>query len=254
MKPLTQNRNTFLSIYNLQTPLQWKKLNDSLKMAGRSLRCWLLSLSSHGKLFLPNRIPNLRAVAVAVKAAVTTLDVLVLSVTTNKRLYVGLVFIGVIAPLAGCSYLLFDRTVLDREWYHLNNFYLLLLLGPFITGVFICIGVYHLFPNGSKRAFLLALPMGYLMGKIIWLYQIKSNDEFYELTPVHIILVGVLISIVLLISIEWLEWRWAHRTRAFDCRLDSLDNIVNEESISDAKFRSMFRTIYNEKKNFPKEY
>jgi hypothetical protein len=96
--------------------------------------------------------------------------------------------------------------------------------------------------------------MGYLIGKIIWLYQIESNDEFYQITPVNIILVGILISTVIMFLSEWLTWRWSHRVRAFKCRRDSLDNIVDDEDISDAKFRSMFRQVYRDKKEFPKQY
>jgi hypothetical protein len=257
MKPLTQNRNTFLSINNyLQTtPLQWKRLNDYLKASG----CWLVAFWS-AQLSLGESITvstvrtPLNQVAAVVKAVRDGLTAQVLSLKTNRRLLVGFGFIGIMAPLVGCLHLLFDKSVMDREWYHLNNHYLLLLLGPFITGVFICIGVYHLFPNGCKRAYTLALPMGYLLGKIIWLYQIESNEEFEQIPPISIILLGVLISAVILFLNEWLAWRWAHRTRAFDSRLDGLYQIVDEESISAEKFRSMFKTVYQQKKNFPKEY
>jgi hypothetical protein len=241
----------FLSKYKFQTTTQWKTLNDSLKTLGSELVFWLSGLRLPGGFILLNHLQTLVA---AVKVAATGLHALILATAANKRLYVGFGFIGIVAPLVGCSYLLFDRTIVDVEWYHLNNFYLLLLLGPFITGVFICIGVYLLFPNGSKRAYALALPMGYLIGKIIWLYRIESNEEFYQIAPVNVILVGILISTVIMFLSEWLAWRWSHRIRAFACRRDSLDNIVDDEDISDAKFRSMFRQVYRDKKEFPKQY
>lgn len=246
-------KTTFLNFYkHIQQP-QWKQLNDSLKTLGSELVFWLSGLRLHGE-YISIILNRLRNLAAAGRDVLTTLNALVLATSANKRLYVGFGFIGIVAPLAGCMYLLFDRTVVDVEWYHLNNFYLLLLLGPFITGVFMCIGVYLLFPNGSKRAYTLALPMGYLIGKIIWLYQIESNDEFYQITPVNIILVGVLISTVIMFLSEWLTWRWSHRIRAFKCRRDNLDNIVDEPSISDSQFRSMFRQVYKDKKAFPKQF
>jgi hypothetical protein len=250
MKTSEQSR-FFSSINKFQTTTQWKQLNDSLKTLTSELVFWLSGLRLPGGFILLNHFRNLVA---AGKVVATGLHAVVLSTVANKRLYVGFGFMGIVAPLAGCMHLLFNKTVIDVEWYHLNNFYLLLLLGPFITGVFICIGVYHLFPNGSKRAYALALPMGYLIGKIIWLYQIESNEEFEQITPLNVVLVGVLISVIIFFLSEWLAWRWAHRTRAFDARLDSLDNIVDEESISDAKFRSMFRQVYKEKKAFPKQF
>jgi len=230
---------------------QWKQLNESLKTLGSELVFWLSGLRLPGSYILLNHLRNLVA---AGKVAATGLHAVVLATSANKRLYVGLGFMGIVAPLAGCMHLLFNKTIIDTTWYHLNNFYLLLLLGPFITGVFICIGVYHLFPTGSKRAYALALPMGYLIGKMIWLYQIQSNEEFYQIAPLSVILVGILLSVIILFLSDWLAWRWAHRTRAFDARLDSLDNIVDEESISDAKFRSMFRQVYKDKKAFPKQF
>jgi hypothetical protein len=243
-------KTTFTNISNNH---KWKQLNDSLKTLGSELLFWFSGLRLHGE-YISIILSLPKILAAAVRDVLAGLHALALATTANKRLYVGFGFIGIVAPLVGCSYLLFDRTIVDVEWYHLNNFYLLLLLGPFITGVFICIGVYHLFPNGSKRAYTLALPMGYLIGKIIWLYQIESNEEFYQITPVNIILVGVLISTVIMFLSEWLTWRWSHRVRAFDCRRDSLDNIVDDEDISDAKFRSMFRQVYREKKEFHKQY
>jgi hypothetical protein len=245
MKTLTTR--IFLSIHNKFN------LQPLCENIGRNLLFLFSGQLLPGE-FISTLLNHLRILAAAVKGVQAGLHALVLSATANKRLYVGFGFIGIVAPLVGCSYLLFDRTVVDVEWYHQNNFYLLLLLGPFITGVFICIGVYHLFPNGSKRAYTLALPMGYLIGKIIWLYQIESNEEFYQITPVNIILVGVLISTVIMFLSEWLTWRWSHRIRAFACRRDSLDNIVDDEDISDAKFRSMFRQVYREKKEFHKQY
>lgn len=240
-------------IYKQQPLIKWKQLNDSLKTLGSELVFWFSGLRLHGE-YISIILSLPKILGAAGRDALAGLHALVLATSANKRLYAGFGFIGIVAPLVGCSYLLFDRTIVDVEWYHLNNFYLLLLLGPFITGVFICIGVYHLFPTGSKRAYALALPMGYLIGKIIWLYQIESNEEFYQITPVNIILVGVLISVIILFLSEWLAWRWAHRTRAFDVRLDSLDNIVDDEDITDAKFRSMFRQVYKDKKAFPKQY
>lgn len=246
-------KTTFLNFYkHIQQP-QWKQLNDSLKTLTSELVFWLSGLRLHGD-SISQSLNQILIRGRVVQGASASLLALVKSTVANKRLFVGLVLMGIVAPLSGCIYMLFDQTVKIEDWYYLNNFYLFLVLGPFIKDVVICIGVYHAFPNKSKRALLLAVPMGFSIAKIIWLYTINSHDEFYSIPPGHIVFVGILVSVVILMSIEWFAWRWAHRTRAFDSRLDGLDNIVDEDSISDSQFRSMFRQVYRDKKEFPKQY
>lgn len=250
MKYLAHTRNIFSS--DFLTPLKWKRLNDYLKAVGYWLVSYWSAQSLPGECISQTQIPL--PVGRVVRDLQAGLAALVLSATANKRLYVGLVLIGIVAPLSGCSYMLFDRSVRVEGWYYLNNFYLFMVLGPSITEAIICVGAYHLFPSKSKRAFLLSIPMGFAIGKIIWLCSVSSNEQFYEVAPSQIVFVGILISLVVLFSVEWFAWRNEHRFRAFCSRTDSLDNIVDEPSISDAKFRSMFKTIYQEKKNFPKQY
>lgn len=247
MKTLT---NFLSSIYKPQPLIKWKQLNDSLKTLTSELVFWLSGLRLPGGFILLN---HLRTLAAAGKVVLAGLHALVLSTSANKRLYAGLMFVG-LAPLSGFICKLFNITDVVEGWYHVNAYYLFFVLGPFIVIVFTCIGVYHLFPVKSKRAFILAIPMGFAVGKIIWLIRATNNDQFHEITPIHLILVGILISVVVLLCTEWLAWRWAHRTRAFDSRLDSLDNVVDEPSISDSQFRSMFRQVYKDKKAFPKQF
>lgn len=249
----TLRRNIFLTVYKIKPPLlQWKKLNDLLKAVGYWLVSYWSAPFSLGE--FTSLTPILHRPGRVALEALLGLNALVLSLAANKRLYVGLILIGVVAPLSGVSYMLFDRTVMVEGWYYVNNFYLFLVLGPSITQVCLLLGVYHLFPRKSKRAFLLTIPMGFSVGKIIWLITVTSNEELHSLTPANIILVGGLVSFVVMFSIEWFAWRNEHRFRAFCSRTDSLYNVVNEPSISDAKFRGMFKTVYQQKKNFPKEY
>jgi hypothetical protein len=230
---------------------QWKTLNDSLKTLGSELVFWLSGLRLPGGFILLNHLQTLVA---AGKVAKTGLHALVLATSANKRLYVGLGLVGIVAPLSGFICKMFNIADVVDGWYHVNAYYLFFVLGPFIVNVVVCIGIYHLFPNKSKRAFILAVPMGFSIGKIIWLIAATNNDQFHEITPTHLVLVGILISLIVLLCTEWFAWRWAHRTRAFDSRLDSLDNIVDEPSISDSQFRSMFRQVYRDKKEFPKQF
>jgi hypothetical protein len=53
-----------------------------------------------------------------------------LSRAVNAEIYLGGLVMGVVAPLAGCAYMIFSRTEHVQGWYHVNYFHLFYLLGP----------------------------------------------------------------------------------------------------------------------------
>lgn len=174
------------------------------------------------------------------------------SATANARIFIGLALMGVVSPLSACTYMLFDRTVIDLTWYHLNYFHLFFLLGPHLFQFFCVVGAFMLFPQGSKRAYLLIAPTGFILAKIIWLYQVDSNNELWAVVPSSLILISVLISAVLLLTIDFLTWRQFHRMDAFEKRLEGLYKISKD--IPNDKLGSMFKTTWREKRDFQKEY
>lgn len=186
----------------------------------------------------------LRAGLAALRLATTTL--------TNRRIFVGLGLMGVVAPLASCFYMVFDRGAYDESWYYVNHFHLFLTLAPSLFLLSCLIGAWLLFPQGSKRAYALVVPTGFTVGKILWLLQCTSNADFYSVVPLSFILIGALISAFLFMALDWLVWRKCHREDAFEARMTNLVKLADD--FDDAKFKSMVKTVWREKKQFEKQY
>lgn len=242
---------------NIITPLvQWRRLGDLLRAAIRGSELWLLDQLWHGVLLQATQMKKtLRVLAdKEVRAGLLAVQALALSVTASRRIYAGLGFVGIVTPLASCAYQLFDQGLIVRDWYHINNFYLFMLLGPYLSGLALTIGVFLLFPTGVKRSFTLLIPAAYFIGKIIWLYQTESNKEYWSVPSWSFFAVGLLISCVIFFLIEWFAHRQFHGKDSFNARVKSLGNVVDEEAISDAKFRSMFRQTFYAKENFKSQY
>lgn len=187
-----------------------------------------------------------------VHAGRDVLQALVLAATANRRIYLGLGLMGVAAPLSACFYLVFDRTVIDESWYHLNYFHLFFLLSPHICMVGFLAGIFYLFPYGSKRSYLVSIPTGWTIGKMIWLVSVQNNEQFWQPLPMSVFLMGVLISFVLYLTHDWLTWRQFHRVDSFKAREKGLFQIADD--IDPDKFRSMWKQYYSEKVKFQKEY
>lgn len=191
-------------------------------------------------------------IAPALRVAVAGLHALILASTANLRIYVGLVLMGVVAPLAACVYLLFDRGIVVKGWYHLNYFHLFFLLGPHLFEFFCLLGAFLLFPKDSKRAYFLIIPAGYVLAKILWLITVTNNAEFWSVIPSSFILIGMLISTVLFVLTDWLTWRKFHGEDSFEKREKGLYQIAND--VPAEKFRSMVMETWANKFNFHSKY
>lgn len=174
--------------------------------------------------------------------------------TVNRRIFIGLVLIGVVAPVAGSFYTFLSHETVSEGWYYLNWFNLFLVLGPPLKNVFFAWGVFYLFPQGAKRAWIIALPMGEEIGKILWLLSISNNEQFWSVAPWHVYVTGISLAIFLLTVAEIFTFRYHHRQLKYKATFEGLYNVVDEESITDSKFRSMFKTTMIAQKNFQKEY
>jgi hypothetical protein len=209
---------------------------------------WLYSALLHGLTISLQQI-NLHVHADQVLPAIHAV-----AQQVNRRIFVGLVLIGVVAPVAGSIYTLFSHQTVSEDWFYLNWFNLFLVLGPPLKNVFFAWGVFYLFPEGSKRAWIIALPMGEEIGKILWLLSITNNEQFWSIAPWHVYVTGICLAVFLLVISEFLTFRFHHRQLKYESTLQGLYNIVDEESIPDSKFRSMFKTTWKAKQDFQKEY
>lgn len=186
------------------------------------------------------------------KGALVGLAALILSIGANNRIYAGLVLMGVVAPLSSCFYMMFNRFDVDKVWYHVSYYYLFFLLAPSLFVLACLIGVWLLFPRGSKRAYALVVPTGYTLGKILWYIQVSSNEEFHSILPISFVGLGCLISFFFFVALDWLAHNKFHRKDAFDARYDGLAEVAGD--LEPAKVVSMLKSIHREKKAFQKQY
>lgn len=170
----------------------------------------------------------------------------------NRRVFVGLCLMGVVAPLASCFYMLFERGAYDATWYYVNYFHLFLTLAPSLSLMASLIGVWFLFPYRSPRGYALAVPAGFTIGKILWLIQCTSNADFYSVVPASFVLIGVLISVFLFIASDWLVHNVFHREHAFERRLGTIYNGLPYMSGDEVK--DVIKQYVEEKQSFQKQF
>jgi hypothetical protein len=154
---------------------------------------------------------------------------LVISSTVNSRVYVGSLLMYVMTPLAGCSYLLFDRVNPDKTQYYWYLFDLFLVISPYLS-LFACMLGAYLWMPVSNRAKGLFIPMGLTLGKILWLMQVSSNEEFWTVPSISFIFYGLLIASLLPMVLDHLIWRKFHD---FDGKMARLIGIVNISDMSE---------------------
>jgi hypothetical protein len=165
---------------------------------------------------------SLTRIASAPRAISAGLHAVVHSTTTNLRIYVGLILVGVVSPSSMVFYKIFDKEAVDQTWYHLNFFYLFHVLGPYLLMGFFIVGMYHLFPNGSKRSYILAMPLGYIISKSILIILCTSNEEWHESVSLPMFAMGAGIALVLFVSIDWFAWRKYHKFDSIPARIKGI--------------------------------
>lgn len=165
----------------------------------------------------------------------------------NRRVLVGLGMMGVVAPVSSCMYLLFDRRDFVQNWYHVNYFHLFLVLAPSLFLLSSLIGVWFMFPYRDARAYGLAIPAGFTIGKLLWLIQCTSNEDFYAVVPASFILIGALLSVFLFIVSDWLVHNVFHRQHAIERRLGTLRNGM--DLVDGEEFKRLFKLYYDERKS-----
>lgn len=90
------------------------------------------------------------------------------------------------------------------------------------------------------------------MGKILWLIQCTSNEDFYSIVPASFILIGALISVFLFVASDWLVHNVFHRQDAFERRIGTLYN--GADLLDGETFKTLFKKSVEEKKQFQKQY
>lgn len=190
-------------------------------------------------------IRHLRARAVQDRV-VTLVKALILASTVNSRVYVGLLLAAVSYPLCSCSHMFFSREVVNKGWYYEHYADLFLVIGPYLS-VFLCtLGVYLLQSYKDHRVKALFIPMGLSMGKVLWLLQVQSNEEFWSLPSISFVFYGLLIGSLLPMVLDWTIWRKFHD---FDAKMARPIGLVNVIPMSEVD-RKILKSEIEKAKSF----
>jgi hypothetical protein len=223
------------TIFNNQQPLTtWEKESHGLSL-------WWSSLFQRGLFTLVlKKLSSLKTALVRVGRDLRAVLVsLVISSTVNSRVYVGLLLMVAFYPLSSCAYLMFSRDVVDPEWFYRHYFDLFLVIGPYLSIFFALLGAYLYLPM-NNRVKALFIPMGLTVGKILWLMQITSNEEFWGLPPISFVFYGLLIGSLLPMVLDHLIWRKFHD---FDGKMARLIGIVNISDMSEGNKKMLIGEI-----------
>jgi hypothetical protein len=162
--------------------------------------------------------------------AVVALKVFVSTRVVNARLLVGLALVGIITPISDVLYTFLPQgRVPESEWYYESYYWLFLCIGPYIAFISFCVGaMLILIPTArNKRSYFFIVPIGFALGKIVWLWQVTNHDEYLQVPPIAFFLYSFGFVALLIGVSHYLAWRQYHRADSFPKRMDGLCQIAN---------------------------
>jgi hypothetical protein len=98
----------------------------------------------------------------------------------------------------------------------------------------------------NYRAMALFIPMGLALGKVLWLLQVQSNDEFWNLPPIGFVFYGLLLGSLLPTVIDWTIWRKFHD---FDAKMARPIGLASVIPMSESD-RNLLKSEIEKAKNF----
>lgn len=185
------------------------------------------------------------------------------STITNNRIYAGLFMVSIVAPLSACVHMFLDKDAEIVGWYYFSNFYLYLVLGPYFFCLSIITAAFLWIPPASKRikfsrkgisfqlTRLLSIPFGLITGKIIWLFQVTSHEEFHRLPSLLSVCGGLVIGYAVIRLLDYLVWRQEHVMNAL---IDSLEGLYNIPSMDNQKRNELAKPYWQELRKFHSKY
>lgn len=145
-----------------------------------------------------------------------------LTLSSNKRIFLGVILLLVVAPLSGVLYQLFDDSVEDEKWFYLNYYQLFFQLGPYFCICLCLLGATLFLPQDSVRAYFFLPPLGFYIAKILWLCMVRSNEEFAQfltIVPYYFLFTSFLVGWVLIFTFNWLTSLHFHKIEGTKARI-----------------------------------
>lgn len=147
------------------------------------------------------------------------------------RVIVGLFLLVVAAPYADIFYtrLDFNDRVPAEVWYYESYHWLFLCLGPYLKSIFYTIGLYLIFARGiSILSLVAAYALMFDIGKVFWLLQVDSHEEYKSLPTGWFLAYGFITGCFLILITDRLTYWLNHRVEAIKRRLHGLNNLVGK--------------------------
>ena len=252
---------TFSPQLNKQQSLTCER--QSLSSRYSSFLAWALGASSWvaGKAkSLSQRCAPAERVLLAIRVQTKPLAS---SITINNRIYGGLILVIIVAPLSACIHMLPGmKDLVSKEWFYECWYNLFLVLGPYFFSICVVLTSFLWLPPISKRikfskksiSFQLtrafSIPLGYCIGKIVWLIFCDTNADFERLGNPLFFVGGAVIGYVALRVLEYLVWRQEHVMNAL---IDSLQGLYKID-IDPIEREKMAAPYWNELRQFHSKY
>jgi hypothetical protein len=247
-----------------QSLLKWRSYQR------KCVTCWLLfqqyySLLASRCLRSVARIHKATSLAHAVREVHVSpvLTAMALSITVNLRTYLGWCLVGV-SPAAACVHMWFDRNEKIEGWYHESYFHLFMLLGPYLFCLVVLLGVYLIIPEQKENTIkvfkkslryqttrLMAYPIGFCVGKLIWFYYTTSNEQYWNLPTLSFFAVGLAVAYLTLTQLDYWTWKKFH---AFDGIVKSLEGLYNSPHLDSQTKIEKGKPYWKELREFHSKY
>lgn len=236
--------------------LKWESFLTVSGFAVRSFFYWLLAQlqSSISDFKMTVRVAQAQPVIRSVKRSIPL---------SNNRIFIGL-SLGLVSPLLTCVHMLPGmKEEVSKEWFYGNYHDLLLVEGPYFFCAAICFVAFVLTPRIEKRikfsrwnlkiqlTRFLSIPAAFFITKIIWLFNIETNDQFDTfLVPAPYWIAGLIIGYSLIRALDYLVWRQEHVMNAL---LDSLEGL-HQIDVDQATLKEKSFPIIQELRQFNSKY
>lgn len=170
----------------------------------------------------------------------------------SGRIIIGIFLAGSIAPLSDVFYAFEFMTYFEgfrletkiKDYYYSNYRYLFMCLGPYLYAVFTVIGVYMtLVPEGAKKSWLVSIPLGLPIIKILWLLQVKNSMQFHQIPTLAYIIYGFVVASCLWFISKCLAYLLNHRKRNAESTMDNITN--NRKAFPADQAVEMYATTWN---------
>lgn len=208
---------------NNQQPLCEKRSFGFSLLLQSLVGLWQLAKKKLSSLYRNHGLTIRRRLHLVSRDSLAGLNALINSATANTRRYSGLACIGVFAPLSTVFYRLFDVTIIDKTWYHVNYYYLFHVLGVHSFQAFFWIlGVFLIIPKKYSPEYWVGPFLGYPIIKAALIIQCTSNEQWHQSIHWSLYIAMGLTGLCVALGINFFSWVKFHRHDGLIARMDGI--------------------------------